>query len=77
MESSKVINKIIVTSLAFGVSCGAGFLITEKNIQKSLLVGGLAGAAGLVGASVAGNKQEELPEGVNSLAELQEKEASF
>ena len=77
MESSKVINKVIVTSLAFGVSCGVGFLITEKNIQKSLLVGGLAGTAGLVGASVAGNKKEELPEGVNSLAELKEQEANF
>ena len=77
MASSNVFNKILISSLAFGVSFGVGMLISDKNINQSLVTGGLAGTAGLIGASVARTKKEELPEGINSLEELKAKETEL
>ncbi len=64
MKSSKVINKIILSSLAFGVSFGVGMFASKGNIATSLITGGVGGAAGFAGSSLVANKKDQLEDEV-------------
>ncbi len=60
MKSAKVVNKILLISLAFGsVTFVAGMLAKDENIQKALVGAGAAGSiAGLSGALVTNSKNK-------------------
>ncbi len=62
MESPKVINKVLLSSVAFGVSFGIGMLVSQadfKNELKALTTGALAATAGFAGVLVSDAKHRE------------------
>ncbi|MBE9166688.1 hypothetical protein IQ238_03790 [Pleurocapsales cyanobacterium LEGE 06147] len=59
MESPKVINKVLLSSVAFGVSFGIGMLVSEKDIKNALTTGALAATAGFAGALVSERKKAD------------------
>ncbi len=59
MESAKVVNKILLSSLAFGATFGIGMLVKDNNIQKALMGTGAVGSMACVaGALVTNNKKD-------------------
>ena len=48
MESAKVVNKILLSSLAFGATFGIGMLVKDDNIQKALIGTGAVGSMACV-----------------------------
>jgi hypothetical protein len=75
MESPKVINKVLLSSVAFGVSFGIGMLVSKADIKKALTTGAIAIPASLAGALVSERKkadgenlvEDSLPTGVQEL----------
>jgi myosin heavy subunit len=59
MESPKVINKVLLSSVAFGVSFGIGMLVSENKIKNALTTGALAATAGFAGTLVSDAKHRE------------------
>ena len=74
MERSKVVNKILLSSLAFGVSFGIGMLFSDGNFKKALAVGGIGGVSVFAGTVITDKEQNESVEQENSINELQEKQ---
>lgn len=59
MESPKVINKVLLSSVAFGVSFGIGMLISKADIKNALTTGALAATAGFAGTLVSERKKAD------------------
>ncbi|MEM9275223.1 MAG: hypothetical protein AAGA80_20015, partial [Cyanobacteria bacterium P01_F01_bin.143] len=74
MEKSKVFNKILLSSLAFGVSFGIGMLFGDGNIKKALAVGGIGGVSVFAGTVVTDKEPNTSSEKDNSIDELQKKQ---
>ena len=86
MESAKVVNKILLSSVAFGVvSFGIGMLINSNQLNqlnKALTTGAIGGVASVAGALVTGSKkniQEEQTDNSsdNRVRELKTEEISL
>nr|MDJ0594452.1 hypothetical protein [Pleurocapsa sp. MO_226.B13] len=72
MESAKVVNKILLSSLAFGATFGIGMLVKDDNIQKALMGTGAVGSMACVaGAIVTNNKKDSHNNQDNSLSDSQ------
>ncbi|MGL6341102.1 MAG: hypothetical protein ACRC80_18430, partial [Waterburya sp.] len=60
MESAKIVNKILLSSLAFGATFGIGMLVTNnENIKKALMGTGAAGSMACVTGALVANKKKD------------------
>ncbi|MBW4647169.1 MAG: hypothetical protein KME06_00490 [Kastovskya adunca ATA6-11-RM4] len=78
MQSTKVVNQILLSSIAFGVSLGLGLLI-NRDFGRALLTGVITAPASFIGAIIADNrrlKQERLLRGSiqHQIEDLEEEE---
>ena len=71
MESAKIVNKILLSSLAFGVvTLGVGMLVKEDNLKKALMTTGAVGSMTCVaGALVTNGRRSSEDSQVDNLLE--------
>ena len=58
MKSAKVVNKILLSSLAFGGSFCIGMLINDADIKQALATGAIGTTACVAGTFATGNNKE-------------------
>jgi chromosome segregation ATPase len=78
MQSTKVVNRMLLGSIAFSVSFGLG-LLANRDLSKALLTGVITVPATYVGAAVAGkrriNQEKQIRASLqNQIEELEEEE---